>query len=300
MSIYVSTRTWTHSKAAGSSLLMLLALADRSDEDGISWPGIAYLAEKARVTPRRVKQMLVEAEAAGELYIERNAGRKSTNRYFVVIGLDPKTISRTLIKRFGMVPMEAHSATEKLLEAQNKGEAGYTINSKNGEISDPKGETSDIKGEIQGKEKVKPVSPDSSVNPSINPSEDSLARVLTPKTAGEIPEIQIYQEITGRFPAESQWSLIVELICQVKSEQKLTHDQAVEYLRPFWRGWLVAGSQNPRSLVWLSEWALSGKIPRHAGGNSSSGNGRPKSNQPESPVKRRLRELQEKEQIHGK
>lgn len=182
MSIEVTSRAWKHSQASGARLLLILALADRADEDGVCWPGVNYLAERARITPRQVQRLLVQCEKSGDIYIERRAGRKHTNDYFVAIGLDRLAIQGILMRRFGLTPLEAASVAQKMLE---KGDVDVTISQpvepEKGDIQSKKG---DIQGEMvtfsHGKGDIA-MSPDSSFNPSVNdPSED-------PREGGETP-----------------------------------------------------------------------------------------------------------------
>lgn len=184
MSIYVTSRAWKLSNQTGAKLLMILALSDRSDEDGICWPGVEYIARNARVHHRHIQRMLREVEGDGELYVERRAGRKNTNRYFVVIGLEKASIVKILSTRFGLTPLEANAIAESLLERQKKGALEDTISEpKNGDISGEKGDSQGTNGDIRAgngdifeREKVTHESPDPSVNPSAeDPSEDPSA-----------------------------------------------------------------------------------------------------------------------------
>jgi hypothetical protein len=69
MSLKVMTDVWEHSELAGSSLLVMLALADRANDHGYSWPGMADLIQKSRLSKRQVQRILQQLEADG--YIEK-------------------------------------------------------------------------------------------------------------------------------------------------------------------------------------------------------------------------------------
>ena len=84
MSIRVMSAVWKRSKAAGSELLMLLAIADHADDDGKAFPGTTSLAKKTRTTPRNVRNLTKALEELGELRIEYGGGRFS-NTYYVLI-----------------------------------------------------------------------------------------------------------------------------------------------------------------------------------------------------------------------
>lgn len=74
---------WEHSQQSGSSLLVLLALADFADDDGYCYPSVARLAKKARLSERATQYALRDLEEAGELSVERGGGRRKANRYKV-------------------------------------------------------------------------------------------------------------------------------------------------------------------------------------------------------------------------
>lgn len=69
MSIAVSTSVWRHSQLKGTSLLILLALADWSDDDGRSFPSVRTLARKARISERQAQKQLDLLRKAGELEV---------------------------------------------------------------------------------------------------------------------------------------------------------------------------------------------------------------------------------------
>lgn len=52
MSVRTSGAVWGGSKHSGSALLMMLAIADFSDDDGWAHPAVATLAAKTRMRPR--------------------------------------------------------------------------------------------------------------------------------------------------------------------------------------------------------------------------------------------------------
>lgn len=85
MSIKVMSLVWDHSDAKGSALLLMLALADFADEDGVNiFPSVGTVAKKCRMTPRNVQILLHRLTASGELTIEPMAGPHGTNQYRVM------------------------------------------------------------------------------------------------------------------------------------------------------------------------------------------------------------------------
>lgn len=53
MSIKVSSLVWDCSGQKSGKLLLLLAIADHANEQGVAWPGIPLLARKTRLCERR-------------------------------------------------------------------------------------------------------------------------------------------------------------------------------------------------------------------------------------------------------
>lgn len=76
---------WEHSTRAGTELLMMLALADFSDDQGNSYPAVATLAEKCRMKPRNANYILSNLQEAGEILVMPNEGPKGVNRYRIAI-----------------------------------------------------------------------------------------------------------------------------------------------------------------------------------------------------------------------
>jgi len=52
VSIRVMTKVWDYSGAECGALLVLLAMADFANDDGIAWPSIASLCQKSRLAER--------------------------------------------------------------------------------------------------------------------------------------------------------------------------------------------------------------------------------------------------------
>lgn len=81
MSVRSMARVWESSQHAGSNLLMLLAIADFSDDDGNAYPAVATLAKKCRMKPRNAQYLLRALEQSGELSIRANKGPSGSNLY---------------------------------------------------------------------------------------------------------------------------------------------------------------------------------------------------------------------------
>jgi hypothetical protein len=81
-------RVWDLSKHKGSDLLMMLAIADFSDDDGRAYPSVQTLATKCRISStRHVNRILVVLRDSGELHVGISQGPRGTNLYRIVLGI---------------------------------------------------------------------------------------------------------------------------------------------------------------------------------------------------------------------
>lgn len=125
MSVKVSAKVWDHSSQSGSALLVLLALADHSDDDGICYPGIDRVSFKARIEVRQTQRVIKKLAEAGELFIEYQkgfaGGRGYTNNFFVTVGMSAYEIEDVLKRRFDIPSDEAAQIADHLIDLQNGG-----------------------------------------------------------------------------------------------------------------------------------------------------------------------------------
>ena len=89
MSVHVSSQVWAHSKAGGNALLLLVWLADKAHDDGLSWHSVAKMATACRMSERSVQRNLAELEALGEIRREFREGRST--RIWVTVS-DPRQV----------------------------------------------------------------------------------------------------------------------------------------------------------------------------------------------------------------
>jgi DNA-binding MarR family transcriptional regulator len=115
MSNEASNRVWYHSAQRGSRLVLLLALANRADEDGIAWPGIEYLAKRSRVEEREAKNLIKSLEESGELFVERGRGRGNTSKYLVTTGHSESELTEILVRRFDYPEAKAHQNSAQIM-----------------------------------------------------------------------------------------------------------------------------------------------------------------------------------------
>ncbi|MQA14922.1 MAG: hypothetical protein GEV09_12320 [Pseudonocardiaceae bacterium] len=74
---------WDHSPAAGTELLVLLAIADNADDAGANaYPSTDTLARKTRLDARTVQRVIRRLQDDGRVVVDRGGGR-AANRYSV-------------------------------------------------------------------------------------------------------------------------------------------------------------------------------------------------------------------------
>lgn len=82
MSIKVMTWVWDVSPYTGAGLLMHLALADWSNDDGVCWPNQQQIADKIRGSVENVRRLTRKMEADGWLVIsEPSTGKGNSHTY---------------------------------------------------------------------------------------------------------------------------------------------------------------------------------------------------------------------------
>ena len=88
---------WHHSKAKGSDLLVALAIADYTGDEG-AWPRIENIALRARISERQAQRSVQILQAIGELQVVNGGGRGrgiyKTNLYELVLTC-PEDCDRT-------------------------------------------------------------------------------------------------------------------------------------------------------------------------------------------------------------
>ena len=87
MGVGITRRVWEHSRAKGADRLVLLAIAEHSNDDGRgAWPSVTTLARFSLLSDRQVRLSLRKLERTGELVTERGAGTRGTNLYRIATG----------------------------------------------------------------------------------------------------------------------------------------------------------------------------------------------------------------------
>lgn len=91
MSIKLMTLVWDKAKAEGTKLLLLLALADMSNDEGYCWPAYRTLAKKIRVSVTHTKGLMAELVEQGLVrkearYNKDDPTSQTSNGYWLIIG----------------------------------------------------------------------------------------------------------------------------------------------------------------------------------------------------------------------
>lgn len=89
MSIALMSDVWLYSKQEGTRLLLLLAIADFANDNGLAWPSIITLAQRTRQHRRTVERQIQEIEKTGELRVKRSTNKP--NLYEVVVAANRRS-----------------------------------------------------------------------------------------------------------------------------------------------------------------------------------------------------------------
>ena len=84
MSVKMLGRVWARSTTKGEELLLLLALADASDDEGLSCPDLDDLAHKARLSIEETKTLLWSLVDRGVLKKFDNVGSQGNDYYQII------------------------------------------------------------------------------------------------------------------------------------------------------------------------------------------------------------------------
>jgi len=84
MSFAWTNAVWENSKSSGTSRVIMLALADHADDNGICWPSISRLARYANVDRRNIFRHLEALIKAGEIKIS-GKGFRGVNKYQITL-----------------------------------------------------------------------------------------------------------------------------------------------------------------------------------------------------------------------
>lgn len=141
------SQVWRHSTLKGADLLMLLAIADNANDDGIAWPGYKHLASKTRIGERAAKTAVSRLLQTNELELVEQGGGTRSNVYRVKL--------EALHGRGALSPLVSSRTPEAT------GEWGVAVSDANERQTPPP--------------PVSPATPEPSSQPSSEPSSESTA-----------------------------------------------------------------------------------------------------------------------------
>ncbi len=81
MSIRDLDRVWKYSRQRGSKFLLLLAIADYTNQKGNAFPAVKTLAKKMRLSDRQVSRLISSLADTKELKVLKKRGPHGTNIY---------------------------------------------------------------------------------------------------------------------------------------------------------------------------------------------------------------------------
>lgn len=81
MSVKIMSKVWDAAPCRENALITLLALADWANDEGVCWPSIQTLADKARVDRRSAQRIVRKLAHDGLITIEEGGGRAKQHRY---------------------------------------------------------------------------------------------------------------------------------------------------------------------------------------------------------------------------
>lgn len=195
MSIRVMTTVWDKSTRTGTNLLALLALADRANDDGYCYPGIASIAAKTRIKERQCVNVIQSLEASGELFVDRGVGRHGTSKYLILIGLTEAEITGRLIYYFDCPKKDAPAIASQLFK-KVQASAPLSTQTKKVQFLTKKMQTLTNKGAIQRQKGATVIAPD----PSVSIIDPSLIHQFAANAAATLepsPSIQTPTEPEG-------------------------------------------------------------------------------------------------------
>ena len=88
MSIRIMTQVWERSQHKGSELLLMLALADNANDQGLAYPSTKTLAKKTRLSNRQVQRLIRVVARSRELEVSVGTGPRGCSEYRIRLGGD--------------------------------------------------------------------------------------------------------------------------------------------------------------------------------------------------------------------
>jgi len=258
MSVATSTRVWKRSTKGGASLLLLLAMADWSDDWGYCYPSLVQMANKCRQTDRNILNLIRELEMAGELRrVARGKGGRgkfSGSVYQVTAGMSAKEIRAS---------EQVSPLAQTTLVRLQSGEMAQPVPRKKSTKTGEKISPENFSPEKQSPD-FSPVFP-SALNELINVNDSPPPSAEAPKNDPEPEELAevLYRLVRPThlaIPNSDQRTVALKVL-GIYLKHFGSPQAAAQALKPF-AAEADARGISPTNLCWLSEWAAVGQIPK--------------------------------------
>ena len=259
MSVETSNRVWKQSGKGGTPLLLLLAMADWSDDWGYCRPSIEQMAVKCRQTERNILNLIADLERSRELRRlargKGGRGKGSGSVYQVITGMSvveitaseqSSPLARMTLAKLASGEVAPPSASKPLLETDEK---------ISGEKFSPEKQSRDFSPvSIVRLNELINVS-DSSTPPSggtqkLEPSPEERAEAL----------YRLVRPSHLTLPNSEQRTVALRVLGMYLQRYE-SPQAAAQALKPFAAEADGRGIR-PTNLCWLSEWAAVGQIPK--------------------------------------
>ena len=259
MSVETSNRVWKQSGKGGTPLLLLLAMADWSDDWGYCHPSIEQMAVKCRQTERNILNLIADLEKSNELRRlargKGGRGKGSGSVYQVITGMSvveitasehSSPLARMMLAKLASGEVAPPSVSKPLLETDEK---------ISGEKFSPEKQSSDfspvsilrLNELINVSDSTPPPSRGTQKQePSLEERAEALYRLVRP---GHLT-----------LPNSEQRTVALRVLGMYLQRYD-SPKAAAQALKPF-AAEADARGIRPTNLCWLSEWAAVGQIPK--------------------------------------
>ena len=255
MSVETSNRVWKHSSKGGAPLLLLLAMADWSDDWGYCHPSLEQMAIKCRQTERNILNLISELEKVNELRrVARGKGGRgnfSGSVYQVTAGMNTEEIMAS-----EQVSPLARSTLVKLESGEMGCPTSRQGNAESGEKFSPEKQERDFSSVsivrlnelINVSDNATTPPPVTEPNRNVSPEEraEGLNRLVRPTHA--------------TIPNSDQRAVALKVL-EIYLKRFSSPQAAAEALKPYAAEADARGIRQT-NLCWLSEWAAVGQIPK--------------------------------------
>ncbi|MBK8050069.1 MAG: helix-turn-helix domain-containing protein [Anaerolineales bacterium] len=192
MSNKVRCRVWENSNQCGAARLLLLALAEHANDDGVCWPSISRLAKYSNVSERQTQRILKKLVADGEVELTVRTGGRGKTQCFIIKGYTDGISRETTTVA---VDTEQKTVTSAASAHASNGAPKGDIQRPNGDIPVPKADdSSGGKGDKAMSVKDGMAMSPEPKEPLLQPSKEPSVNPLPPKPP---PLQQPVEEVVG-------------------------------------------------------------------------------------------------------